>query len=205
MIRNWHNKTHEAWVNEIANNGYDTVGVLKFDNGRYIKPKQALALYKAYWHKVDRTLFGCAANKGYGVQRWCFSELGADERNLHLHFVAVSPFATEAFCAVLNGFWSNFHPRTAHSSYNWITPIQHRFKAAAYTAKSTKQFQYDQIGIANCFQPSATLKHYTFDPAAQARRITNRLTDEQFEQAFTELNRQIAETVKRHEQRQSSR
>lgn len=203
MKKNWSNETHEAWVKDIVNKGYDTVGVLKFDNGRYIKPKQALALYKAYWHKVDRTLFGRAADKGYGVQRWCFSELGADDRNLHLHFVAISPFATDAFCAVLNGLWSNFHVRTADSSYNWITPIQHRDKAAAYTAKSTKQFKCDKIGLAVCFQPSPHLAHDTFDAAAQAKRITNRLTGEQFEQALEQLNRQIAETDKRLTHRQS--
>lgn len=203
MEKSWRNETHEAWVKEIVNNGYDTVGVLKFDNGRYIQPKQALALYKAYWHKVDRTLFGCAADKGYGVRRWCFSEFGADDRNLHLHFVAISPFASDTFCAVLNGLWSNFHYRTAQSSYNWITPIQHRFKAAAYTAKSTKQFKLDKIGLAVSYQPSSHLTHGSFDVAAQVRRIKNRLTEEQFEQALCELDRQIVETEKRHEQRQS--
>jgi len=203
MGKNWTRATHEAWVKDIVNNGYDTVGVLKFDNGRHIRPKQAFALYKAYWHKVDRTLFGRAADKGYGVKRWCFSELGADDCNLHLHFVAIAPFAPDTFCAVLNGLWSNFHYRTAHSSYNWVTPIQHRFKAAAYTAKSTKQFRQDDIGLAVSYQTSSHLAYNTFDAAAQARRIKNRLTEDQFEQAFNELNRQIAETEKRHDQRQN--
>ena len=69
MIIDWRNTTRDAWVQEITHNGYDTIGVLKFDNGRYIKPKQAFALLKSYWHKVDRTLFGRAADKGYGVRR----------------------------------------------------------------------------------------------------------------------------------------
>jgi hypothetical protein len=171
--------------------------VLKFDNGRFITAKHAQALYKAYWHKVDRTIYGRAADKGYGVKRWCFAELGSDGNNLHLHFVAASPFSTKTFCATLNALWVNFNTRTADYRHNWITPIQHKTKAAAYTAKGTKQFTHDKIGQATSFQPNPTLQTQYFDTAAQARRITNRLTDQHFEQAYFELERQIEATTQR--------
>lgn len=197
MTTNWSKRTHAEWTRAIVNGDYDTVGVLKFDNGRHIERDQAKALYKAYWHKVDRTIFGRAADKGYGVKRWCFSELGSDGNNLHLHFVATSPFNVLPFCAVLNGIWSNFHARTADYGYNWITPIRHRSNSAAYTAKSTKKLGEDNIGLAVNFQPDPELQYGTFDAAAQARRIENRLTDQQLEQASQALKIHIIETEKR--------
>lgn len=202
MKTDWRTRTHEAWIEEIAKDEYDTIGVLKFDNGRYIKPKQALALYKAYWHKVDRTMFGRAADKGYGVKRWCFTELGKDGLNLHLHFAAASPFNVLPFCAVLNGLWSNFHKRTADYRFNSITPKMYGVDAAAYTSKSTKQFAYDTIGLAVKFQPNPNLRHDTFDIEAQTRRIANRLTEQQIEEAFKATNKHIEETKERRKQRQ---
>jgi len=202
MAIDWRTKTHGDWITELAADEYDTIGVLKFDNGRYIKPKQALALYKAYWHKVDRTIFGCAANKGYGVKRWCFTELGNDGLNLHLHFAAVSPFNVLPFCAVLNGLWSTFHRRTADYSFNSITPKMYSIDAAAYTSKSTKQFTYDNIGLAVCFNPSSNLEHGTFDVEAQTRRISSRLTEKQLEQAFQATIQHIEDVKERREQRQ---
>lgn len=195
MTMNWRKRTHEEWTKDIVRNGYDVVGVLKFDNGRHMQAKQALTLYKAYWHKVDRTVFGLAADKGYGVKRLCFSEFGSDGKNLHLHFVAISPFAEKPFCATLNALWSDFNRRTADHKHNWITPIQQIEKAAAYTSKSTKNFGMDDIGLATSFQPKLNLRHDTFETEAQIQRIKNRLTDEQLEQAYKELKRHIVETT----------
>lgn len=197
MKINWKNKIHSAWTTKLAGNEYDTIGVLKFDNGRFITAKQAQALYKAYWHKVDRTIFGRAADKGYGINRWCFSELGSDGKNLHLHFVAVSPFDTKVFCAALNALWVNFSARTADYSHNWITPIQHNEKAAAYTAKGTKLLTHDKIGLATSFQLDPNLQTQSFNMTAQAQRITSRLTEQKFEQAFFELEQQIEATTQR--------
>lgn len=193
----WKNKTHEAWTKELTSNIYDTIGVLKFDNGRFIAANEAQALLSAYWHKVDRMIYGQAAAKGYGIQRWCFSELGSDGRNLHLHFIAASPFHTPTFCAVLNALWVNFHSKTAHYRHNWITPIQDKTKAAAYTSKGTKLFIHDKIGLATSFQLHPNLATPNFNVDAQAMRIANRLTDKQLEEALAELNRQITATTQR--------
>lgn len=202
MNKKWRRLTHAEWTKMIASGGYDTVGVLKFDNGRYIAPKLAHALYKAYWHKVDRTMFGTAADKGYGVTRWCFTELGSDGCNLHMHFAAVAPFDPMPFCAVLNALWADFHVRTAGCSHNWITPIQDSTRAAGYTSKSTKQGSDDTTGLAASFQPDLDLDHGTFNPEAQAQRISNRLTAHQLEQAYSELHRHISETERRLKLRQ---
>lgn len=194
MSKNWRKEIHAAWTSALSSNNYDIVGVLKFDNGRHINPQLAESLFKAYWHKVDRTIYGRAADKGYGVKRWCFTELGCDGENLHMHFVAQSAFDTHAFCAVLNALWVTFNRRTADYRHNWITPTLHKTKAAAYTTKGTKSFSYDKIGQATSFQPRSHLKLNTFNPEAQAQRIINRLTEQQLEQAYSELQRQIEAT-----------
>lgn len=201
MATNWSATVHTAWTQELASNDYDTFGILKFDNGRFIHARQAQALFKAYWHKVDRTIYGRAADKGYGIKRWCFSELGSDGANLHLHFIAASPFNTETFCATLNALWTNFNSRTADYGYNWITPIQHKTKAAAYTSKGTKLFVNDKIGQATSFQPHPNLQTHTFNFAAQAQRISNKLTAQQLDKAFFELERQIEATRERLKRR----
>lgn len=203
MAINWRKRTHEEWTKDIVRNGYDVVGVLKFGNGRHIPAKQALKLYKAYWHKVDRTVFGQAADKGYGVKRLCFSELGSDGTNLHVHFVAISPFAVKPFCVALNALWSDFNRRTADHRHNWITPIQQIEKAAAYTCKGTKNLGIDSIGEATSFQPNTDLRHNKFEVEAQILRLQNRIEDKKLEQAYSELNRQILETTERMTRRQN--
>lgn len=203
MAKDWKATIHEGWTKQIVTDGYDVVGVLKFGNGRHMPAKQALKLYKAYWHKVDRTVFGQAADKGYGVKRLCFSELGSDGRNLHVHFVAMSPFAVKPFCAALNALWSDFNRRTADYRHNWITPIQQIEKAAAYTSKGTKNLGIDSIGEAISFQPNTKLRHDNFEVEAQILRLQNRIEDKKLEQAFKELNRQILETTERMNRRQN--
>jgi len=201
MAIDWRKKTHEGWTQEIVKTGYDVVGVLKFDNGRHMQAKEALALCKAYWHKVDRTVYGCAADSGYGVKRICFSELGKCGTNLHVHFVAISPFATKPFCAVLNAMWTGFNRRTADYRHNWITPIQQIEKAAAYTCKGTKKLGTDIIGQKITFQPDPNLRQDEFDIEAQIRRLNSRVSDYRLEQAYIELEKQIVETTARMNRR----
>lgn len=202
MTIDWRKRTHKEWTKDIVRNGYDVVGVLKFGNGRHMPAKQALKLYKAYWHKVDRTVFGRAADKGYGVKRLCFSELGNDDRNLHVHFVATSPFPVKPFCAALNALWSDFNRRTADHRHNWITPIQQLEKAAAYTSKSTKNLGTDIIGEAISFQPNPNLRHDEFEVEAQILRLQSRIEDQKLKHAYSELDRQILETTERMNKRQ---
>lgn len=204
MRTNWQKTTHREWTRELATSGMDTFGVLKFRNGRHVAPKTALALYKAYWHKVDRTLFGHAADKGYGVRRWCFTELGSDGTNLHLHFECEAVFAVEPFCAVLNALWTSFHLSTAPLKHNWITPIQDQARAAAYTCKSTRTCATDPIGEAVSFQPDTHLDPQDLDREAQIQRISNRLSEHQITKAYQELHRHIHETSERLHRRQKA-
>ena len=60
---NWNKQIQTAWQQELAKGNYDTVGVLKFNKGTVIGARTAEALYGAYWHKLDRVLFGVQLTK----------------------------------------------------------------------------------------------------------------------------------------------
>ena len=52
---------------------WDVFGTLKFVDGRTIGSVTANKLLRSYWNKIDRVLFGHAADrKGVRVPRWCF-------------------------------------------------------------------------------------------------------------------------------------
>lgn len=191
----WVRTTHDAWIDELALGDYDIVGTLKFYNGRTIGTSNATALLGAYWHKVDRMLFGKAADNGYGVERWCFTEYGSCEKNLHIHFVACSPIATRPCCAVLNALWADMHRSTADVAHNWITPIQDKRAAIAYTTKGTRFQKTDLIGgkISHTNTQGTDLSE--FDIEAQLRRIQNKISGPKLLQAYKAMEVQIVKTV----------
>lgn len=202
-------RTAEDWTNSLISDDFNIVGTLKFHNGRSISRNTALTLVSAYWHKVDKVFFGKAADKGYGIERWCFSEYGADGDNLHIHFIAQAPVATLPTCAILNALWVNFNRSTASYHNNWITPITHKRKAIAYTVKGTRLQNTDPINE-NASHTNALGTHINnFDTDAQIRRISNRLSAAQLLTAQHALNRHIQETelrmARRSQQAQQKR
>lgn len=194
-------RTAQDWTRSLVRQDFNTFGTLKFNNGRSIGQQTATKLVSAYWHKVDRMLFGKAADKGYGVERWCFTEYGADGNNLHVHFVAQAPIQVYCFCTVLNALWVNFNRSTADYSNNWITPITHKDKAIAYTVKGTRFQAIDPINqkASHTNKPGTDIND--FDTKKQIKRINNRLTNQQLEQASEQLQRHIFETEKRQARR----
>jgi hypothetical protein len=195
MMTTWRKTTHEGWIDALADSGYDIAGTLKFYNGRTIGKSKATALLGAYWHKVDRTFFGQAANKGYGVERWCFTEYGGDGQNLHVHFIAKSPIAVRPCCAVLNALWANMHTTTADVAHNWITPMQDARAAIAYATKDTRHLGTDLLGGKISHTNAAGTDLGTFDKEAQIKRIANRISNRQLTQAYEAMERQIVQTV----------
>jgi len=203
MTTDWKKTTQQGWIDAIEKDGYDIVGTLKFYNGRSISKKNALAIHKAYWHKVDRTLFGMAADKGYGVERWCFTEYGKDEKNLHIHFVAKSPLAVLPTCTILNALWVGINRCTANANGNWITPIQDPQDAIGYVVKDTRHLKTDKIGEATSHTNIPGTNLEAFDTEAQIRRITSRLSNDQLTASYQALEMQIIETTKRAQKRQA--
>ena len=72
-------------------------------------------LLRSYWNKVDRVIYGKAAERqNMRVPRWCFAHEGADHENFHVHFVMPSPLQdTEHMCCLLNAVWAQHHAQTA--------------------------------------------------------------------------------------------
>lgn len=205
MTDNWKTATHNAWTKDILSSGMDVMGVLKFSNGRHIAHNDAAKLWATYWHKMDRMFFGHAADKGFGIERRCFTETGADGKNLHMHFAALSPIANHVFCAVANAVWFNINRHTANYKRNWITPLLYAEQGAAYTAKSTKTQAIDEIGLRHTWRNTDAKATLNFDTGAQITRITNAIKLEELEQAHEWVNVHTAQLKRRFEAKQTRR
>lgn len=203
MAINWRKATHSAWRKDILSSGMDVMGVLKFSNGRHITRTDAAKLWATYWHKMDRIFFGHAADKGFGIERRCFTETGCDGENLHMHFAALAPVTTSVFCAVANAVWVNMNRRTANYTYNWITPLLYAEQGAAYTAKSTKLFTIDEIGLRHTWRNTGAQATLHFNTEAQITRIVNAVNLEELEKAHDWVNVHTLQVRKRFEARQA--
>lgn len=199
---NWQAKVTEGWQQALEDEAYNVTGTLKFNNGRTIGRTTAHQILNAYWHKLDRTFFGHAADKGTGIDRWIFSEYGKTGDNLHFHFKAKAPIEPYYFCCIANVLWSRFHHHTARGIYNWITPTLLTVKSARYTVKETRHFTYDVMGLAASHQNKQGTEIEAFQNASQAHRILNKLTLIDIEQAQQIVDWHIEETIKGIYQRQ---
>ena len=101
----------QALVQHLMAQDWDVFGTLKFVNGRTIGRETADKLLRSYWNKVDRVIYGKAAERqNMRVSRWCFAHEGADNENFHVHFVMPSPLQdTEQMCYLLNAIWAQHH------------------------------------------------------------------------------------------------
>ena len=199
----WNKRTQTAWQQELAEGNYDTVGVLKFNRGTAISSRTAETLYSAYWHKLDRMLFGRAADRGVCVERWCFVEGGEFGNNTHLHFVARAPFDTKLFCAVAAASWTNLHRYTSSYDYSWITPVQHTAGVSSYNSKETWWLRDDMAGV-RCSRRSAPGTDYkAFENPAQAQRILSRIGIEELVQASEAVDRNTIKVSQRWQLRRA--
>ena len=199
---NWNNHTRIAWQREIERGGYDTVGVLKFNKGTAISNSTAETLYGAYWHKLDRMLFGRAADRGVCVERWCFAEGGEYGTNTHLHFVARAPFDAHLFCTVAAATWVGFHRYSSSYDYSWITPVQHYAGVSSYNSKETWWLRDDMAGL-RCSRRNTTGTDYkAYENRAQVERILSRLGEAELTKAHEAVQRQTDKITQRRQLRQ---
>ena len=113
---------------------WNVFGTLKFVHGRTIGRESANKLLRSYWNKIDRVIYGRAAERqNMRVPRWCFAHEGVDHENFHVHFVMPSPLQdTEHMCCLLNAVWAQHHTQTAPLAKNWIMPAQDRAAVVSY-------------------------------------------------------------------------
>ena len=198
---NWTRLTKEAWTNEISKSDFDVVGTLKFIDGRKVSDEKATLLWGAYWHKIDRLIFGNAAAKGLRVNRLCFDELGECETNRHLHFVAQAPIDTEMFCAMLNAVWEDFCFDAAALRLNHITPIRSKRNAAAYIVKEIGDHTFSISGLKCSHRNTDSLAYNGVSAAKVLNRLQNKVQHTKLTAALDVLRLQIDAGSKRSARR----
>ena len=194
---NWSKQVSETWQQLLADEAYTVTGTLKFNKGATIGRTTAGKILNAYWHKLDRTFFGHAADKGRGIERWIFSEYGSTGDNLHFHFKAKAPIEPYYFCCIANVMWAKFHQQTAGSIYNWITPTILKTNSSGYAVKDTRHFTYDAMGLEASHQNKKFIDTSTFQNSAQAQRILNKASLEEITKAQQIVDWQIEQTIQR--------
>ena len=69
----------QALIEHLLAQDWNVFGTLKFVNGRTIGRNSANKLLRNYWNKMDRMMFGKAAERqNMRVPRWCFAHEGGD-------------------------------------------------------------------------------------------------------------------------------
>ena len=116
----------QALMHHLLAQDWDVFGTLKFVNGRTIGVADADKLLRSYWNKMDRMMFGKAAERqNMRVPRWCFAHEGSDTENFHIHFALAGSIPdVDHMCCMLNAVWAQHHAQTAPLAKNWIMPVK---------------------------------------------------------------------------------
>ena len=185
----------QALVQHLLAQDWNVFGTLKFVNGRTIGRASANKLLRSYWNKIDRVIYGKAAERqNMRVPRWCFAHEGADYENFHVHFVMPSPLQdTEHMCCLLNAIWAQHHTQTAPLVKNWIMPVKDRAAVTSYVTHEYWRMGSDTISDNLCWD-SAQLNFTPNDnyTQQQAHRITRAASPLWLQQAKQALHTQQA-------------
>ena len=185
----------QALSEHLLAQDWDVFGTLKFVNGRTIGRETANTLLRRYWNKMDRVIYGKAAERqNMRVPRWCFAHEGADSENFHVHFVMKSALHdTQSICCLLNAVWAQHHTQTAPLSKNWIMPVQDRAAVASYVTHEYWRMGSDTILDNLCWD--AEQSNYAPNDKycqQQAHRIQRAVSPLWLKQARHALNTQQA-------------
>ena len=185
----------QALVQHLLAQEWNVFGTLKFVNGRTIGRASANKLLRSYWNKIDRVIYGKAAERqNMRVPRWCFAHEGGDHENFHVHFVTPSPLQdTEDMCCLLNAVWAQHHAQTAPLVKNWIMPVKDRAAVTSYVTHEYWRMGSDTISDNLCWD-SAQLNFTPNDnyTQQQAHRITRAASPLWLQQAKQALHTQQA-------------
>ena len=186
----------QALVQHLLAKDWNVFGTLKFVNGRTIGRESANKLLRSYWNKIDRVIYGKAAERqNMRVPRWCFAHEGGDHENFHVHFVTPSPLQdTEDMCCLLNAVWAQHHAQTAPLVKNWIMPVKDRAAVTSYVTHEYWRMGSDTISDNLCWD-SAQLNFAPNDnyTQQQAHRITRAASPLWLQQAQQALHTQQAQ------------
>ena len=184
----------QALIDHLLARDWNVFGTLKFVNGRTISRSSTDKLLRSYWNKIDRLMFGKAAERqNMRLPRWCFAHEGSDSENFHVHFALQAPILdVDHMCCVLNAVWAQHHAQTASLAKNWIMPVQDRAAVASYVTHEYWRMGSDTIldALSWTVEQSYHLmdhaldEHYTQQQAQRIQRAASPLWLRQAQQAL---------------------
>jgi hypothetical protein len=183
--------------NYLLQRDWDVFGTLKFQNKRLISGKRAHRELLHFWNRLDRVVYGKAAEVGCRVQRWCFAHIGSHNDNYHLHFVARAPIDPGEFAALANTLWTKQCSASANLKENWITPVIYPDRIAWYVTKETWKIGADSFDANLSADTGVTYQMNTERALAQEQRIARAMTANERQAAKDALKLHKAGTLLR--------
>lgn len=181
---------HELYM-MLMQRRWNVFGTLKFQPDHPISGTHAHRLLRCFWNKLDRVIYGKAAEQGCRVNRWCFTHTGSHSDNYHLHFVAFSEFNTDEFCCLANTVWTKLKHQTANIDQNWIMPVMYPDRVAAYLTREVWKLGAASWDVGLSSDTGVTYQSTPERDQAQKDRIARamRTNDRQTAQAALEKHK----------------
>ena len=176
---------------------WDVFGTLKFHSGNTISGSGAHVQLRYFWNKLDRVIYGTAAERGCRVHRWCFAHAGSHSDNYHVHFVAQSPIDMLEFCALANTLWAKTSPATAGIDQNWITPVLYPDRVAGYVTREVWKLGPASFDAQISADTGVTYQNTPERDRAQGLRIARAITANERQAANDALKQHRAGTLLR--------
>ena len=189
----------QALVQHLQEQDWDVFGTLKFVNGRTIGRSSADKILRSYWNKIDRVMFGKAAERqNVRVPRWCFAHEGSDNENYHVHFALQAPIPdVDHMCCMLNAIWKQHHSQTASLAKNWIMPVTNKTAVAPYLTREYWRLGSDTFLDAMSWDDQTAANVFKdYDHPKQANRLSRAASPLWLRQA-----QQALHTQHRHDMR----
>ena len=164
----------QALIDHLLAQDWNVFGTLKFVNGRTIGRETANKLLRSYWNKIDRVMFGKAAERhNIRVPRWCFAHEGSDNENYHVHFALQAPIPdVDHMCCMLNAVWAQHHSQTAPLAKNWIMPVTDKTAVASYLTREYWRLGSDTFLDAVSWDDPAANAFKDYHHLKQANRLS---------------------------------
>lgn len=178
----------------LASKEWNIFGTLKFHPVRHIGANDAQKVIRHFWNRLDRVVYGKAAERGCRVQRWCFAHEGSHSDNYHVHFIAKSPISEDDFCCLSNVLWTKQDRSTASIQKNWITPVIHRDRVLYYLTKEVWKLGSISFDAALSYESTVQFHDSESNREAQRLRISRAVTSNELRAAQAALTLHKSET-----------
>lgn len=181
----------------LLDRDWNVFGTLTFLADRKISATHAHKLVRCFWNRLDRVIYGKAAERGCRVKRWCFTHSGSGSDNYHVHFVALAPIAVAEFCALANTVWTKTSAETSNIRENWITPVVYPDRVAGYVTREVWKLGPASFDPVTSADTGVTHQMNTERARAQEQRIATAMTANERQAAMDALEQHRAGTLLR--------